>query len=121
MQLRHLRPVNGAGRSQPDLERSRRTSWGQQHLRQDLREEKELSTSMGQGKEHLEEEEHFLWGRTACAKALRPEQTGCVGRVQAHRMAEWGDWEMQEGVAGEASGGWATQASGSQEDLWILD
>lgn len=51
-------------------------------MSQDLREEEELSTRVGQHKEHLEEEEHFLWGRTACAKALWPEETGRVGRTR---------------------------------------
>lgn len=78
MHLRHLRPVNGTRRSQPDLERSRRTPWGSQ----DLRKEEELNTSMGQHKEHLAGEEHFLWGRRACTKVLRPEQTRCVGRLR---------------------------------------
>ena len=44
--------------------------------------------SMGQQEEkHVEKEEHFLCRGAACAKALRPEQAGCVERLK--RTTEW--------------------------------
>lgn len=66
--------MNGTGVSQPDLKGSRMTSRGKQRLSQDLREEEELSRSVGQQEEEDMKEEHLPWGGgTACGKALGPQ------------------------------------------------